>query len=112
MTERERLIELINKYPCMSTAKDCFMESIAEDLADYLLANGAIVQKQGEWLPYQTEETYGDDDYDTWYKCSVCGKDANGRCWEDEWYSYPIKSAYCQNCGAKMLKEVSNYDKL
>ena len=43
MTERERLIELINNYPCMSTAEDRFLESISEDLTDYLLANGVIV---------------------------------------------------------------------
>ena len=40
---RDRLIELISKYPCMSTAENCFMDSIASDLADYLLANGVIV---------------------------------------------------------------------
>lgn len=40
---RDRLIELINSYPCMSTAEDCFLESISDDLADYLLANGVIV---------------------------------------------------------------------
>lgn len=43
MTDRERLIELIGNYPCMNTAEDRFMESIASDLADYLLANGVIV---------------------------------------------------------------------
>lgn len=40
---RDRLIELINNYPCMSTAEDCFIESISSDLADYLLANSVIV---------------------------------------------------------------------
>ncbi|MBQ2968694.1 MAG: hypothetical protein IJE10_11330 [Clostridia bacterium] len=40
---RDRLVELINQYPCMSTAEDCFMESISSDLADYLIANGVIV---------------------------------------------------------------------
>lgn len=40
---RDRLIELINNYPCMSTAEDCFIESISSDLADYLFANGVIV---------------------------------------------------------------------
>ena len=40
---RNRLIELINNYPCMSTAEDCFIESISSDLADYLLSNGVIV---------------------------------------------------------------------
>ena len=39
---RDRLIELIEQYPCMSTAEDCFMESISSDLADYLLANGVV----------------------------------------------------------------------
>ena len=43
MTDRERLKELVGNYPCMSTAEDCFMESISSDLADYLLANGVIV---------------------------------------------------------------------
>lgn len=41
--QRERLVELINNYPCMSTAEDCFMESISDDLADYILANGVVV---------------------------------------------------------------------
>jgi hypothetical protein len=40
---KERLVELISDYPCMSTAEESFMESIADDLADYLLANGVIV---------------------------------------------------------------------
>ena len=57
MTERERLIELINQYPCMSTAEDCFMESISADLADYLLANGVIVPpcKVGQKVYYVIE---------------------------------------------------------
>lgn len=48
---RDRLIEMMKMYPCMSTAdmdivdksKQIFIEIIAEDLADYLLANGVIV---------------------------------------------------------------------
>ena len=40
---KDRLVELINSYPCMSTAEDCFMESISDDLADYLIANGVVV---------------------------------------------------------------------
>lgn len=59
MTDRERLIELIGNYPCMSTAEDCFMESIASDLADYLLANGAIVPplKVGDTI-YRLDTTF------------------------------------------------------
>lgn len=37
---RNSLIELIKQYPCMSTAEDCYIETIAEDLADYILADG------------------------------------------------------------------------
>ena len=63
MTERERLIELINNYPCMSTAEDCFMESISDDLADYLLANGVIVPPckvdDEVWFLYRLTEKYG-----------------------------------------------------
>ena len=53
--ERKRLVELINNYPCMSTAEDCFMESISDDLADYLIANGIVVPpvKVGDKV-YQT----------------------------------------------------------
>lgn len=49
---RDRLVELIEQYPCMSTAEDCFMESISSDLADYLLANGVIVPpcKVGDYV--------------------------------------------------------------
>ena len=41
--EKKRLVELIESYPCMSTAEDCFMESISDDLASYLLDNGVVV---------------------------------------------------------------------
>lgn len=58
--------------------------------------------KHGEWLPYESEEPFGDESETTWYKCSVCGTDALGRCYEDEYYSYPLRTDYCPNCGAKM----------
>ena len=94
MTERDRLIELIKNYPCMSTAEDCFMESIAEDLTDYLLANGVIVPpcKVGDNLYNKYSliddnyywqvariEIYADesgfiDDSDNWYSFSDIGK--------------------------------------
>lgn len=60
MTERERLIELLIDYPCMSTAEENFIESIAEDLADHLLANGVIVPpcKVGDTV-YEIVQSYG-----------------------------------------------------
>lgn len=54
------------------------------------------------WVAYECDEQYGPDGDKVWYKCSECGKDAFGRCWEDEWYSSPILSDYCPHCGAKM----------
>ena len=56
MTECERLIAMINSYPCMSTAKENFMESISSDLADYLIVNGVIVPpcKVGDTV-YETD---------------------------------------------------------
>lgn len=65
---RDRLIELINNYPCMSTAEDCFIESISSDLADYLLANGVIVPpcKNGDTIWY---ELYGEIKSAVVYTC-------------------------------------------
>ena len=96
----------------MSTAKDCFMESIAEDLTDYLLANGVIVQKQCEWI----EDAY----YDNPCVCSNCGTEAMYISRVNAIYDYDwdenleligheetkeyIRTPYCYNCGAK-LKE-------
>ena len=59
--------------------------------------------KHGEWTPYKTEDTYGIDGEDIWYKCSVCGEHARGRCYDDKWYSYPQRTNYCPDCGAKMV---------
>lgn len=44
MTERERLIELIGNIEYGEhTFKDVYVKSFIEKVADYLLANGAIV---------------------------------------------------------------------
>ncbi len=103
---RDKLIELIKEY---------VPRPKADALVIHLLANGVIVPpckvgdtiadvvevKRGEWVSYQTNDTYGFEDVDTWYKCSECGKDALGRCLDD-WYSSPIKTPYRPNCGAIM----------
>ena len=74
-------------------------------IADHLIANGVTVQECEHWVSYQSDEPYGSMDDKEWYKCSKCGKDAHGRCYEDEWYSAPILSAYCPHCGAKMMPQ-------
>lgn len=77
--ERDRLSDLLKQYPCMSTAKGCFMESISDDLADYLIANNVtlplVERKQilyvlHGWkiLEYEVEHLYYE--HDMWcYKC-------------------------------------------
>ena len=92
MTDRDRLIELIGavqsigvKYTHEETASSMgFREN--EELADYLLANGVIVQKQGNLLI--------DDEEIGLYSCSIC-------------YHRMLKAKcnYCPECGAK-LKEL------
>ena len=95
-TTREKLIALL----------DIWMEfETAEQHADHLIANGVTVQECGHWMPYQSDEPYGCNDEKEWYKCSKCGKDAYGRCYENEWYSAPILSNHCPRCGVKMMPQ-------
>ena len=82
MTDREKLIGLIEKWN-----KDEFCLSYASyELADYFIANGVVIQEQGEWI--RQDETY------TRFQCS--------RCLSENHHGY---GNYCPNCGAKM-KEV------
>ena len=87
MNDREKLIELIEKWN-----KDEFAISYASyELADYFIANGVVIQKQGEW-----EES---TNYDVgFWVCSVCN-------FTSEATAASKLYKYCPNCGAKM-KEV------
>ena len=90
MTDRDRLIELLTEAEDMcGITLDCdeckYSQSTNcnnELKADHLLANGVIVQKQGEWQ----------DNHNGTYTCSICGGRAS-------------KMSYCGKCGAK-LKEL------
>lgn len=74
---------------------------MAEYVIDYI--NRLETQKKcGKWIPYEIEDTYGENDENTWYRCSECGKDVIGRCYDDEWYSFPRLTKYCPHCGAKV----------
>lgn len=79
MTDKEKITEILKAY----TKKHNIMASsvILEEYAEELLANGVIVQKQGEWQ----------DNHNGTFICSVCGGKAS-------------KMNYCGNCGAR-LKE-------
>jgi hypothetical protein len=106
MTDRDRLIELLKQA---TTLHLDYLESIdqkgltdtegkAKFIADHLLANGVIVQKQGEWK--KTEEPLGWQDVDC-VECSVCHET-----WIlDEDFDFEFCKEmwkYCPNCGVKM----------
>ena len=86
-SDRDRLIELIEQAEGL---KNNDFPSV-EEIADYLLANGVIIQKQGEWKVHQNNEYWH-------YDCPFC----------DDGYATKGKDNtppnYCGNCGAK-LKE-------
>ena len=111
MDVREKLVELLEPHmsglACEYESGSCELTSCrscnAKNIADHLIANGVTVQECGHWVSYQSDEPYGCQDEKEWYRCSKCGKDTYGRCYEDKWYSAPILSAYCPHCGAKMM---------
>ena len=100
MDVREKLVEILRKPIFPHELVDPI-----EAVADYLLDSGVTVQECGHWVSYQSDEPYGCMDDKEWYRCSKCGKDAHGRCYEDEWYSAPILSSHCPHCGAKMMSQ-------
>ena len=83
MTDRDRLIELLENCEHISYLDSVYdLPNIYNLVADHLLANGVVVQKQGEWQ----------DNHNGTYACSICGGRAS-------------KMSYCGKCGAK-LKEL------
>lgn len=71
MSSREKIIELLKEKGIDN----------AEYIANYLVANGAVIQEDGWWAsPTPYGSTY----------CSVCG------------YVPDENTKYCPNCGANM----------
>lgn len=89
MTDREKLIEILNE------ASETLLETVGSFndnhgngmRADYLIANGVTVQQHGQWK--------NGDPY-----CPICGKDKFRGLDADIWADW--QPAYCPNCGAKM----------
>ena len=81
MSDREKLIEILSIpiFPHLDADP-------AEVVADYLIDNGVMVQKQGRWKQARHTEA-------PLYICSKCDK------------SEYKQHNYCPNCGAKMDKE-------
>ena len=86
MGDRDRLIELLAQKQDYGVELGAHRVIIDNDvLADHLIANGVIVQKQGEWV------SCGIDNNDMEIiKCSECGRKQFGY------------SKFCATCGAKM----------
>ena len=102
MTNKEKITEILKAY----TKKHNIMASsvILEEYADELLANGVIVQKQGEWK--KTEEPLGWQDIDC-VECSAChetwilDEDFDFEFCKEVWH-------YCPTCGAKIKERENN----
>ena len=81
MTDKNKLIEILNNSFAEQYEKRGLLT--AQHTADDLLANGVILQQQGEWL----------DNHNGTFTCSVCGGRAP-------------RMKYCGNCGAKVKERV------
>jgi hypothetical protein len=109
----EFLKSMIAKFKCVPLVgvtkyiygEECFEGEILDAIIKETPTADVVEVKHGEWVAYECEESYGDgigEKATKWYKCSECGTDALGRCYEDEYYSYPLRTNYCPNCGADM----------
>ena len=89
MDVREKLIEL------QMQAKIGWTK---EEFADYLIQNGVTVQECGRWVSFTECANAG-------VYCSVCHKkiykEDYARCNRKN----KLRSAYCPNCGAKMIPQ-------
>jgi hypothetical protein len=98
VTDKERITEILKAY----TKKHNISASVVilEEYAEELLANGVIVQKQGEWET--TQEPLGWNDVEC-VECSACHES-----WicdeENDFEFYKEFWKYCPSCGARMVK--------
>ena len=95
---RQALAKLLKESPGLTTLEDTDSEYEAE--ADYLLANGVVIEKRGEWLCVWDEQR-GETDV----TCSAC-KDTrtiNGCYVDSKGNSVYFEDTFCPNCGAKNL---------
>lgn len=91
MSDKEKLMELLTRE---LRAGAYFNRPRIAGFADYLIANGVVIQKQGEWI---FGRNHGDFVEAT---CTSC----DGMLLV-KWYDKIDKYRHCPNCGAKM-KEV------
>ena len=98
MSDREKLIELLMDMPYGRGTEEEETTHI-ESVADYLIANGWTIQKEGVWVGEADGYADGELVYDVWY-CAECNY-----CIDDGTDDYSLLPNYCPNCGATMLPE-------
>lgn len=94
---KDKLTELMWEAPFGCRAfKQQYYKRIMVKLADYLLANGVIVQECGHWVSLTDCSNAG-------VYCSVCHKKVYKE--DYAWCNRKnkLRSDYCPNCGAKMM---------
>lgn len=97
MNDREKLIELLEGAESAvywNSSDKTFIEKIA----DYLIANGAVLQKQGKWEYHDCVCT--GEGLAAVYACSACHA-----CIDEEVFERLNATGRCPNCGAKMGDE-------
>lgn len=98
MTDREKLIELLNT--ALGDADITRYEMLL--VADYLCDNGVTMYKTGLWIPSESDFDDNDTlfDVEEWcdWQCSACYNDI---CYEDPMERRWLPK-FCPNCGAKM----------
>ena len=91
MDVRGKLVELIESARYWGS-------NTSEEIADKLLENGVTVQERGRWVSFTECANAG-------VYCSVCHKKVYKA--DYAWCNRKnkLRSAYCPNCGAKMMPQ-------
>ena len=95
MTDREKLIELV----CEAVQTDACVGFCnhphcgkVQTIADHLIANNTVIQKQGKW------EVNIDEDDCEYARCTVCGEEF----YDGDNDTIDRFPNYCNECGARM----------
>lgn len=95
MADREKLVDIIVRTPCVAVSS----RTAGEHIADHLLANGVVVREKGEWIGEGDGYADGELVYDVWY-CPECN-----HCIDDGTDDPALLPNFCPNCGADMRKD-------
>lgn len=100
MTDRERLIELLNDALAVY---DVIVYALlhTDEIADLLISHGVTVQKHGRWILGHVSPGMLTPGGNRPWVCSECGAVISWRLDEPT-------TNYCSNCGAKMDLEATN----